>query len=207
MKSYIIVIAMLLSSAAYAHPGRTDAQGGHVDKKTGEYHFHKKKDIPPITDAAYDRSDWPHHWIDADKDYQDTRAEVLIRDNSGILQFKRNKECTVTWGKWICPYTKRTFTKASDIDIDHIVPLSHAFKTGGAGWSYEQKRTFANDMDNLIAVEDNINQSKGDKAPDEWLPPHKGFWAEYARRWIMVKKKYGLIISQSEMDALRKMLE
>lgn len=31
---------LCLSSVAFAHPGRTDAFGGHYDRKTGLYHFH-----------------------------------------------------------------------------------------------------------------------------------------------------------------------
>ena len=34
----------MLSSVAFAHPGRTDANGGHTDRKTGEYHKHVKED-------------------------------------------------------------------------------------------------------------------------------------------------------------------
>ena len=35
----IIFIACLLLSVS-AHSGRTDSEGGHVDKSTGEYHYH-----------------------------------------------------------------------------------------------------------------------------------------------------------------------
>lgn len=31
---------ILLTVSASAHPGKTDADGGHYDKSTGEYHFH-----------------------------------------------------------------------------------------------------------------------------------------------------------------------
>lgn len=30
----------VLSLSVYAHPGRTDANGGHYDRSTGEYHYH-----------------------------------------------------------------------------------------------------------------------------------------------------------------------
>ena len=160
--------------------------------------------VTPEQTQEYRREDWPH-WTDEDNDCQDTRAEILIRDNIGELKFKRNKPCNVSWGKWICPYTGKVFTKASDMDIDHIVPLSHAFKTGGATWSREKRRRFANDPMNLLAVEDNINQEKGDKAPDEWRPPRREYWREYAKKWRTIKKKYGLKISPSEEYALREM--
>lgn len=37
----VVILALSLSSSAFAHPGKLDANGGHVDKETGEYHYHK----------------------------------------------------------------------------------------------------------------------------------------------------------------------
>lgn len=36
----LLAIAIMLSFYALAHPGRTDANGGHTDRSTGEYHYH-----------------------------------------------------------------------------------------------------------------------------------------------------------------------
>ncbi|MCJ7602276.1 MAG: HNH endonuclease [Desulfobulbaceae bacterium] len=201
---FFSILVLLTAPQAYSHPGGLDSQGGHTDKKTGVYHFHKKADKPVSPKTAYNRDDWPH-WIDDDNDCQNTRAEILIRDNVGLLKFKRNKPCNVTWGKWVCPYTGKEFTKASDMDIDHIVPLSHAHKTGGADWSREKKREFANDPLNLVAVDDDTNKEKSDQAPDEWRPPLKSCWREYARKWRTVKRKYDLFIRPEEEKALREM--
>ncbi len=154
-----------------------------------------------LSSSKYNRKNWPH-WIDVDRDCQNTRAEILIRDSVELVKFKRNKGCNVSWGKWIGPYTGITFTKASDIDIDHIVPLSHAHKTGGANWSRSKKREFANDFENLIAVDDSTNQAKGAKSPARWKPPLKEYWCEYARRWKYIKNKYGLSLSKPETLSL-----
>ena len=35
-----VVLMFLLSISAFAHPGRTDSQGGHRDSSTGTYHYH-----------------------------------------------------------------------------------------------------------------------------------------------------------------------
>ena len=152
----------------------------------------------------YDRQDWPH-WIDADHDCQDTRAEILIRDSLGPLKFKRNKACNVSWGRWLCPYTGREILKASELDIDHLVPLAHAQRHGGADWPRARKRQFANDPLNLLAVEAAANRAKGDQGPDQWRPAQRSFWPEYARRWRAVKGKYGLWISTPEEAALLEM--
>lgn len=38
--SIAIVLIYLLSICVLAHPGNTDASGGHINKSTGEYHYH-----------------------------------------------------------------------------------------------------------------------------------------------------------------------
>lgn len=35
-----IALCLSLPVVAYAHPGRTDSQGGHTNHSTGEYHYH-----------------------------------------------------------------------------------------------------------------------------------------------------------------------
>ena len=146
---------------------------------------------PPLKLKSYRREDWPH-WIDENGDCQNTRAEILIRDNVGQLKFKRNKQCNVSWGKWVCPYTGKVLIKASDVDIDHVVSLAYAHRHGGADWPRAKKRQFANDPENLLAVADAVNQEKGDKGPSEWMPPQKEYWTEYLRRWRTILTKYGL---------------
>lgn len=36
----VLVVAGLMVGPAFAHPGGTDGNGGHVDRSTGEYHYH-----------------------------------------------------------------------------------------------------------------------------------------------------------------------
>ena len=38
-----IAICISLSVVVYAHPGRTDSKGGHMNHSTGEYHYHHGK--------------------------------------------------------------------------------------------------------------------------------------------------------------------
>lgn len=40
MKRTLILSIVLTSAAAYAHPGKTDAKGGHFDSRDGYYHSH-----------------------------------------------------------------------------------------------------------------------------------------------------------------------
>ena len=36
----VLLLACAMSFTVFAHPGRTDSNGGHYDRETGEYHYH-----------------------------------------------------------------------------------------------------------------------------------------------------------------------
>ena len=69
--------------------------------------------------TLYNRDDWDH-WIDADGDCQDTRAEILIRDSQQPVRFKSDRQCNVTGGLWALPYTGGTVTNSRQLDDEHI---------------------------------------------------------------------------------------
>lgn len=50
MKRSVIVTGLLLcslfSSTAHGHPGGLDSKGGHFNRKTGEYHYHRQPTPP-----------------------------------------------------------------------------------------------------------------------------------------------------------------
>lgn len=96
--SYFVLLIFIFPTLVFSHPGGLDKNGGHTNKKTGEYHYHRNNNSSyQSTSNKYNRKDWPH-WIDEDNDCQNTRAKILIRDNTGTLKFKRNKPCNVSWG-------------------------------------------------------------------------------------------------------------
>lgn len=160
----------------------------------------------PAQISPYNRKDWPH-WIDADGDCQNTRQEMLIASSQAPVKFKDVRHCTVISGEWFGVYTGKTFTRSSDVDIDHIVPLAHAHRHGADKWTRDQRRTFANDFENLLVVDDSANQSKSDQAPHEWLPPRKDYWCEYGKRWQRIKEKYQLWYSAQERKTLGSLAE
>jgi hypothetical protein len=101
------------------------------------------------------------------------------------------------------------FTNPSDLDIDHMVPLGNAHRSGGARWTTTVKRSYANDLDldaALIAVSASANRSKGDSSPDEWKPPAATAWCGYATWWVDVKYEWSLTVTVAEKSALADML-
>jgi hypothetical protein len=207
-----LFLLYLYSATASGHGGGLDGNGGHNNMKTGEYHCHREpcisthQQVQSATKEAaltgrsystlYDRDDWGG-WIDEDGDCENTRAEILIRDSQTEVSFDG---CRVVSGLWNLPYWGDTATQATQIDIDHIIPLKWAHGHGGDRWSSGRKRTFANDPDNLLATSSSANRSKGAKGPDEWMPKVNG--CSYAQRWGRLIEKYGLLATSGELTAL-----
>jgi hypothetical protein len=48
-----LLLLFIIPSTAYPHSGRTDAQGGHTNKKTGENHYHSKPQSKSTPDQSY----------------------------------------------------------------------------------------------------------------------------------------------------------
>lgn len=152
----------------------------------------------PAVATSYERSGWLPRWSDFDGDCQDTRHELLVRYSLAPVTFTRADNCKVATGLWLDPYTGNFYSRASDLDVEHIVPLKWAHERGGAHWSRELKRKFAEDPDNLWLVDDGRNQSKGDRGPDEWMPPYAPVSRIYVQRFMAIVQKYGLQPSLAE---------
>lgn len=141
-------------------------------------------------DSEYSRDKFGHGWADIDKDCQNTRQEVLISMSTNSVRYADDKQCRVTFGRWISMYSGEVIFDASTMDIDHVVPLKWAWDHGADKWTEEKREQFANDPVNLVAVEASLNRSKGAKGLDEWLPPANQ--EQYKARFNRILLKYEL---------------
>ena len=64
-------------------------------------------------------------WADSDGDCQNTRHELLIARSLRPAEL-RTDGCLVLRGSWIDPYSSELQHQASEVDIDHLVPLKFA---------------------------------------------------------------------------------
>ena len=162
----------------------------------------------PAGIPAYDRDEW-RHWIDEDSDCQDTRQEALIEESVSPVAYTDTDRCRVESGEWNGPYTGQQFTDPRDLDIDHMVPLGNAHRSGGWAWSESRKEQYANDLKypgHLIAVQRSANRAKGADGPEEWRPPDRDYWCQYATDWVAIKNEWGLTATSAEAAALSDML-
>ncbi|NKE57118.1 HNH endonuclease [Lentzea sp. PSKA42] len=153
--------------------------------------------------SGYSRDLFPH-WI-TQSGACNTRETVLKRDGTNVVT---DSSCAATSGRWFSPYDGATWSAASDVDIDHVVALAEAWRSGASSWTTDRRRSFANDLSGpqLIAVTDNVNQAKGDQDPAEWKPPLTSYHCTYARMWVRTKKNWGLSVDSAEKSALNGML-
>ncbi|KAJ3042640.1 hypothetical protein HDV00_006919 [Rhizophlyctis rosea] len=160
------VVIALLASSALASPVPTPPGIPSGSTAQSELATLTVKAAGSLT--GYSRDLFPH-WI-TQSGTCDTRETVLKRDGTSVVT---DSACAATSGRWFSPYDGATWTLASDVDIDHMVPLANAWISGASSWTTSRRQAFANDLINpqLWAVTDNVNQSKGDRSPDLWKPP------------------------------------
>jgi hypothetical protein len=153
------------------------------------------------TGAHYDRAAWGD-WIGQGKSC-DTRAIVLQHQGTDV---QSGASCKIGTGKWTSAYDGLVVTNARELDIDHIVPVKEANRSGARGWSAEQRSKFYNDSANLVAVSATSNRSKGDSDPGHWRPPLRTYWCDYAKGYAAIKVRYQLTVDQDEKSAISQML-
>lgn len=161
-------------------------------------------DDDPEPRAPYERNDWPT-WRDIDGDGCDAREQALKNDSKGPVEIGEN--CEIKSGLWISPYDEIKSSNPADLEIDHIVPLAEAHRSGGWQWGPELRITFANDPSELVVTSRSSNRSKGSQTPDQWRPENNKYWCTYATKWVSIKLKYRLTVTTAERDALGQMLE
>ena len=151
---------------------------------------------------GYDRDLFGSDWTDADGDCRDTRDEVLAQESREPV----GSGCDVTRGQWLSYYDGVTWSDSSDVDIDHMVPLAEAWDSGARGWTSRARLRFANDLGDrraLVAVTDNVNSSKGDQDPAEWLPER--LVCRYLGQYVAVKLRWSLRVDRRERGVMQEL--
>jgi len=225
---WLSAVAILAVLVAYQV---VDSSAGDRDRE-----FAARADVPTVQPGAdvlagiaivprrvhhydYHRSAFGDAWTD-DNDAPgghngcDTRDDVLGRDLVDKT-YVSTKHCpdAVETGTLHDPYTNATINfhrgaKVGEaVQIDHIVPLALAWDMGAYDWPVAQRIRFANDPANLLAVQGQANQDKGDSQPALWMPPNAAFHCQYAMQFIAVSRGYGLPVDVSSAAVLREAAE
>ena len=163
--------------------------------------------------TGYTRAQFGPTWADVDRNGCDTRNDILKRDLTNEVFKEKTNGCTVLSGTLVDPFSGEIINFAqgaktsSDVQIDHSVALSNAWQTGAFKLTPEQRKAFANDPLNLLAVKGKLNSQKGDGDAATWLPPLKSYRCDYVSRQIAVKVKYKLWFTAPEKEAMIRILK
>ena len=196
-----LLSAGLLSAGctALATPGGSAS----VDPSQARQQLDTLKIGTPQPMTGYSRDRFPH-WIQQGNGC-DTREVVLKRDGTNV---STGSNCHPASGQWYSQYDGKTFTDPNALDIDHMVPLADAWRSGANAWTDDKRSQFANDLTRpqLLAVSATSNRAKGDQDPSQWKPPNHAYWCRYAEDWIAVKHFWTLTVTAAEKTALTDML-
>ncbi|MFE7777994.1 HNH endonuclease family protein [Streptomyces sp. NPDC057445] len=162
---------------------------------------------------GYDRDMFGYAWMDtADgvplaRNGCDTRNDLIRRDGQS-LRFRAGSDCVVIAMTLDDPYTGTIIEwrkqRASEVQIDHVVPLSYSWQMGSFGWPKSKRERFSNDVLNLVPVHGRANSAKGDSGPASWLPPDKRIRCAYAVRFAQVSLKYDLPVTTADKAMMLK---
>lgn len=151
----------------------------------------------PAYDPKYFGTSWPRIHGNCD-----LREVILERDS--ITPVDVDQDGCRDDGQVIDPYTGE-LVSAKDTQIDHVLSKQDAWYAGAWAWSPAQRRIFFTDQANLRAVLGSLNESKGDRGPDQWRPSRVG-WCAYSSIYSATAARWQLTVSPAKRAALTEML-
>ncbi len=219
----VVVVAALVLLAALVAPGTWPGEGGsgHAPAPVGPREAAAAlADAPPGSALAqlrslrsraaggvprYERARFGAPWSDVDGNGCDTRNDVLARDLVAVRGERGT--CVLLAGTLLDPYSGETvgFVRGASsgaVQVDHVVALSDAWRSGAAAWPRSRRLAFANDPLNLLAVEGSLNEEKSGSDASAWVPPDPAYRCPYVARQIAVKSRYELSITEPERRAM-----
>ena len=210
--SLILALTLTLSAAAVAPAGsllRSPATPRWVTAAIEQLARIPTKPLGPS--IRNPRSQFGSGWADLDHNCRNTRDEILRRDLTQVV-YVTEKECQVESGVLVKdPYTGETISfvrgrrNLPNIDIDHIVALGNAWRTGAAGWSNSERVALANDPAELLAVDASANRSKKNQDASTWVPK-SAYVCRYVAKQIAIKASYGLWVTPDERRSMKSRL-
>lgn len=158
-------------------------------------------------DGPFDRiGSFGEGWTDPDGNGCDARNDAL---HSAMDNVRVNRDrCRVESGELADPYSGQrvTFRKGPDtsdrVQIDHVVALYNAWRTGAQDLSARERIALSNDPLNLQPTLDWVNDAKASSDASQWLPPNEAYRCTYVERQIAVKSKYHLWVTEGEHRAM-----
>ena len=211
-------VRLLLSPTSQAHEDiGYDLNGGHYDSG-GFYHCHLDGCRETVSrnsyrsralnrsdmDIYYNPDDWPY-WQLAEG-CKTIRTVILQTTSKVPVTWTNPRQCEIREGLWVDEYTGEEFTRAAQMEIDHIIPPQYASASNGYQWDYGKRVAFANDPFNLIPVGRETHRKKRERGIGDWQPREE-FTCDYAQNWREISEKYDLDLFAEDTSRINKVME
>jgi hypothetical protein len=219
ISSLLFICAVLASASTQAHYEKSsDRNGGHWDN-SGYYHCHEPQCVEAPSrfqlrrlgslsnrdeDLYYLQEDWPY-WLEI-AGCKTARTVVLENTSKVPVTWTNPRQCEIREGLWVDEYTGEEFTRAGQMEVDHIISPVYANASNGFQWDYNTRAQFANDPYNLIPVARETHRKKRQRSIGRWQPRTE-FQCEYAQSWRDIAEKYDLDLFGQDKSRINKMLD
>lgn len=200
--SYLLIDDGNLASVVKASMGTTKS------KTVNLLSWAQIQQAPPHPAEKYQRERHFGFWLDYENDDTclDTRG-LLLLNTSLVDPEVTEKPCRVAKGEWYDPYTNDHYYDATDVQIDHTVPLKNAYISGAFAWTWKKRCAYFNFLANdshLKVVQREANLKKLDRGPEDWMPTNTAYTCTYLADWLKVKAIWRLMLSEKEAQAIAK---
>ena len=187
-KFFIFFLYYIFTTALFPHGGGLNSEGCHNNRKTGDYHCHRKKQKTYKEKSQHEKK-------------QKSYSEKYNRKSFKYKSYPSNTD--------IGFYT----LSRCETNIDHVVSLKDAHESGANLWNNFLKEQFANDKANHVPSCSRVNSSKGASTPLDFLRKSsdgKGMeyeiksFCSYLGIYYQVKTKYNLSFSNNNPELFSK---
>ena len=181
---FILFLFSIFTSSVFSHGGGLNSEGCHNNRKTGDYHCHRKKQKTYKEKPQYEKK-------------QNSYSGKYNRKSFQYKSYPPNTD--------IGFYT----LSRCDTNIDHVVSLKDAHDSGASFWNNSLKEQFANDKANHVPSCSRVNSSKGASTPLDFLRKSSdGRGMEYEIKsfcsylgiYFQVKTKYNLSFNNNNPE-------
>ncbi len=106
-------------------------------------------------------------------------------------------------GKWLSPFDGAAVS--GSVTVAHVVPLPVVWASGGHEWDDDTWRRHIRDTAGLAVTSHESATARSGRSIEAWHPEGGGLcW--YAARWLAVKARWGLSVTEPERGFLRSVL-
>ena len=150
----------------------------------------------------------PHQSLQTLKTLKVEKEDWCTDYDRSLYVYPRTIELDVirSQGGMFSPYDMTCFSSRRESDVEHIVALAEAHRSGMCSRGNREKKRFASDLLNLTLATPTLNRDeKIAKDAAHWMPSHNQCW--FVSRIVEVKKKYSLSVDKAERRALKRVLE